>query len=130
MCVCLHIVNGGGGTFSLSLLSCWRRLAGSWLLSARCVLVCSHPIVWNPNLETFGNNAFTLKGSAFANLYLYINVCKSVYVCLCVCMCAYCECRGKSLFFIFVILLASFGWILGRVGPVCSRLIAPYCLEP
>ena len=55
VCICLYMcvcVRDGEGTFLL-FLSCLRRLAGFGAPSARCVLVCSHPIVWNPKSKDF-----------------------------------------------------------------------------
>ena len=36
----------------------------------------------------------------------------------------------SDIFFVMFVVLASFRRILGVVIPVCSHLLAPYCLEP
>ena len=73
-----------------------------------------------------------LKGVC-SGLYLYINMSIHLYIYTCVCVyaCVHIVNGGGNISFILMLfLLASFGRILGDVIPVCSRLLAPYSLEP
>ena len=90
MYVCILLMTVGTCLLLLCYL-CWRRLAGFCVTSSRCVLVCLHPTVWNPNSKDFWETCIHVKKCVLGtvSLYIYMSIHLYFYMLVCVYVCVY-----------------------------------------